>query len=90
MESVWVFNGDGANFPAAVFTKRNAAESWVQEHKVTGVLTEYPLNKSALEWAVERGYFKEQGERHRLPEFIQRFTSASQAHHHYEGGQLST
>jgi hypothetical protein len=73
MESVWVFSGEGANLPAAVFTERDVAEAWILKHKVSGVLTEYPLNVCALDWAVERGYFKEKAERHRLPEFVQRF-----------------
>lgn len=89
MISVWVFKGEGADFPAAVFSERRLAESWIDEHKVSGVLTEYPLDKSALAWALENGHFKEKGERHRLQTFVQCFTSGSQAHHHYEHGQLS-
>ena len=56
-ESVWAFIGDGQRMPCAVFRTRDAAESWVRNHRLSGVLTEYPLDISSYVWAVENGRF---------------------------------
>jgi hypothetical protein len=89
MESIWVFNGEGATFPAAVFSEREKAELWVHSHKLSGVLTQYPVDVSVLDWAIEKGHFTPKGERHELPQFVQSFSSAHQAHYHYQDGRLS-
>ena len=85
MDSVWVFNG-GGNFPSAVFTSRDLAEAWISKHRLTGVLTNYPLDVGVYEWAIARGMFKPKRPEHSEPQFIGQFTSASQDHYHYAGG----
>ena len=86
MKSVWVFNGSGAQFPAAVFSTRELAAAWIEEHGLTGMLTEYPVDVSALDWSVGQGFFRPTKAKHQTPEFKQSFTSASQAHHHFQDG----
>lgn len=80
---VWVFNGAGATFPSAVFSSLEAAEAWIKLHGLKGTLTAYPLDESAYDWAIRMGYFKPKSAAHRSPEFIQKFSSASQEHFHY-------
>ena len=83
---VWVFNGAGANFPSAVFRSKIVAENWIQSHSLVGVLTRYPIDVSAYDWALQHELFTPKREDQRLGEFIGRFTSASQEHYHYDSG----
>jgi hypothetical protein len=83
-ESVWVFVGAGARLPSAVFSSQAEAEEWIKANRLEGLLTEYPLNQSAYDWAVAQGYFKPSKPEHSTPKFIGGFTSASQRHIHYE------
>lgn len=85
MDNVWVFNG-GGSFPAAVFTTREQGEAWIATHKVSGVLTKYPLDVGVYEWAIECGAFKPKWPSHSEPKFIASFSSASQEHYHYTDG----
>ena len=87
MGSVWVFNG-GGDFPAAVFTARELAETWIARHRLTGVLTKYPLDVGVYEWAIECGAFKPQRPDQSGPQFIGGFSSASLEHYHYFGGTM--
>ena len=82
--SVWVFNGARASFPGGVFTSRETAEKWILKNNLVGTLTRYPLDSSAYDYAIANGWFEPKEPRHSEPEFIQRFTSASQEHYHYE------
>ena len=81
---VWVFNGAGSRFAGAVFSSAEAAERWIAAHALTGILTWYPLDLPALDWAVREGCFP--ADRPMTPEKIGGFTSASQPHRHYEDG----
>jgi hypothetical protein len=81
---IWVFQGDGAQFPSAVFSNRPAAEEWITLHTLNGVLTAYPLNTGVYEWAKREGYFtpnKPIGS-----DFVGSFSSAYQEHYHYTDG----
>ncbi len=89
METVWIFSGPKAQFPSGVFTGREAAERWIQQHRLSGTLTAYPVDVGACDWAVAGGLFAPKRDNQRSPEFIQRFTSASQEHYHYEDGRRS-
>jgi hypothetical protein len=85
MDGVWVFNG-GGDVPAGVFTTRELAEAWIASHKLTGVLTKYPLDVGLYEWAIGCGAFKPKRPDQSAPQFIGRFSSASLEHYHYSGG----
>jgi hypothetical protein len=84
LNSVWVFNGLDGRFPAAVFRNKERAEAWIQANGVQGILTEYPLDISAYDWCIAKGYFTPQHEDEKQPAFKQRFSSAYQDHYHYE------
>jgi hypothetical protein len=48
----WVFNGGGGRFPSGVFSTREKAEAWINQHGLSGVLTKYPLDEGAWDWAI--------------------------------------
>jgi hypothetical protein len=89
MKSVWVFTGLGSPLPAGVFSTQEKAEGWIAAHRLSGTLSEYPLDVGVYDWALGQGLFTPRGEEQRTPEFIGRFSSASQQHHHYEDGTRS-
>jgi len=69
-----------------VFTSRNLAEEWIKRHSLSGTLTRYPLDISVYDWAITRNLFEPKKDEHRKPEFVGRFSSASQEHYHFETG----
>ncbi len=83
MREIWVFNGQGAAFPCALFSSREKAEEWIESHQVRGVLTKYPVDISAYEQAIEEGWFTPTKEYQKKGRFIEAFTSASMEHYHY-------
>ena len=89
MQTVWIFTGPKAQFPSGVFSERQLAERWILEHRLTGTLTAYPVDVGTYDWAVAAGHFNPKREDQRSAEFIQRFSSASQEHYHYESGHIA-
>jgi hypothetical protein len=87
MDAVWVFNGEGSPFPAAVFSSRDKAEAWIAEHALSGCLTKYPLDVAVYDWVISQGLWSPREPYQREPAFIQRFSSAYQEHYHYEAGR---
>jgi hypothetical protein len=84
---IWVFNGSRSSFPSGVFTNLKFAEEWIQQHRLTGMLTAYPLDIGVYQWAIEMSFFKPKVERHTTADFIQSFSSAYLEHYHYEDGK---
>lgn len=89
-QTVWVFNGSNSSFPSGIFTTRELAEAWIESHHLNGTLTEYPVDISAYDHAIEKNWFTPKSDGHQQPLFIQRFTSASQDHYHYEHGKCDS
>lgn len=89
LPSVWIFNGINGRFASGVFDDLEKAETWIAQNKLTGVLTNYPLNKGVYDWAVEHTYFSPNSEEQKTSEFIGKFSSASQEHFHYEDGKIA-
>src|SRR5262245_30290043 len=84
---IWVFNGEKAATPAAVFSTKALAEEWIALHSLTGMLTGYPLDESAYDWAIRTAGFKPKSDRWKTPEAIGSFSSAYQPHEHYRDGK---
>lgn len=84
---VWVFHGARAQFASGVFATQQAAEKWIAEHRLTGILTAYPVGIGVYDWAVGSGAFKVTKEKHQTSQFIGGFTSGTQRHLHFEDGQ---
>jgi hypothetical protein len=83
---VWVFCGQSSRFPSAIFLSKELAEAWITSNSLSGVLTAYPVDISVYDWAIAKGFFIPKKEEHQQPAFIQKFSSASQEHYHYENG----
>ncbi|HWB24017.1 MAG TPA: hypothetical protein VG738_00990 [Chitinophagaceae bacterium] len=87
MMEAWIFHGTGSVFSSGVFITKEAAETYIKKYKLTGVLTLYPVNEGIYDWAIANKIFTPKKESERTSEFIQRFTTASQEHYHYEDGE---
>lgn len=81
---IWVFHGAGGKFASAVFDVKEKAEAWIENNNLEGILTVYPLNYGVYDWALENEYFSPKNLAQSSPEFIQRFSSASLEHYHYD------
>jgi hypothetical protein len=86
MQSVWVFNGEKAQFPSGVFSTQENAEAWIAAQGLSGTLTQYPMDVGVYDWAVQKGSFKPKRDDQRSAEFIAQFSSALQVHFHYRNG----
>jgi hypothetical protein len=86
---VWVFNGAGAKVPSGVFAGKSEAIAWISKHKLTGLLTKYPMNVGLYDWALEMKYFEPRRDDQKTPDFIARFTCASLEHYHCEDGVIA-
>jgi len=89
-ELLWVFMGEGATHPSAVFLSRNSAEEWIADAKVSGILTAYVAGESVYDWAIRTGRFSPKYPSQSEPRFIQRFSSAYAEHFHYKSGSRVT
>jgi hypothetical protein len=88
--SVWIFHGANGRFSSGVFSEITKAESWIAKHKLTGVLTMYPINEGVYDWAISNSFFEAKTDNQIQPSFIQKFSCASQEHYHYQDGQRDT
>lgn len=87
VETVWVFHGVGSQFANGVFRSLEEAEAWIAQHRLLGLLTQYPVGVGAYDWAVQYENFKPKKPHHFETDFIQRFANAGMEHYHYEQGK---
>jgi hypothetical protein len=86
-QQVWVFNGEGARFPAGVFSSRERAEAWIRARKLSGILTAYPLDEGCFDWALREGLVTGRArERGNDAAFVDAFSCAAQDHAHFCDG----
>ncbi len=85
--SVRLFHGAGGQFTSGVFSTVEVATKWIEMHGLTGVLTKYPVDVGVYDWAIDNGLFRSKKDHETSAEFVQRFTTASQEHHHFEEGE---
>jgi hypothetical protein len=88
IEFIWVFVGEGSQFPSGVFTSLGVGEKWIKKNELSGVITRYPLDSGVYDWAIMNGFFTPKKEEHKSPLFIGKFTSASMEHYHFENGEV--
>jgi hypothetical protein len=74
-------------FASSIFTTKGQAENWISYHKLSGILTLYPVNQGVYDWALEHGFFEIKKDGQKESRFIQNFTTASQEHYHYVDGR---
>jgi hypothetical protein len=84
---IWIFSGGNSRFCSGVFSNREDAEKWIKKYKLSGVLTLYPVDEGVYDWAIRNEFFKPQKESEMKAEFIQKYSSASQEHYHYDNGE---
>jgi len=68
-QKVWVFHGEGARFASGVFSSKELASAWIARHGLSGLLTVYPLDEGAYQWAVNSGNFVPKTPDQRTAEF---------------------
>ena len=86
-EYVWVFQGNNSTFPSAIFSTYQHAILWISNSKVSGILTQYPVDISVYDWAISEDYFKPKTENKKSPDFISKFSSAYLKHYHFIVGE---
>lgn len=88
---IWIFHASGARFAGGAFEDVAMAEFWIGKHSLTGVLAAYPIDEGCFDWALRTGStgMKEEKLKEKSFDsaFIGGFTSASQAHIHFEHGK---
>lgn len=83
----WVFQGEASSHASAIYTDFETAVKWILDARLSGVLTEYPVDEGVYDWAVSHDYYRRKGDDE--PSFVGSFTSANQRHIHFEGGDPS-
>ena len=78
MEHVWIFHAAAASFSGGVFSTRAKAEKWILQHRLSGILAQYPLDIGVYDWAIKHNHFEIKHEHHKSPKFIGRFRSIAQ------------
>src|SRR4051794_37563114 len=85
--NVWIFHGAGASFASGVFTNRDDGMSWIARHRLTGILTEYPVGDGCYDIAVRAGHFAPSQPHHGTPSHVARFSPGYTDHVHVRDGQ---
>lgn len=85
---IYLFNGQQAKFTSAVFITFEKAKAWVEQHHLSGILIEYPLDTGCYDWAIEQGHFVEFSPIDRAPIFIENFISIYQKSWHFAYGEM--
>jgi hypothetical protein len=86
-KAIWIFHGSGGRFASGAFSDFNKAEAWIYKYKLSGLLTAYPIDVGVYDWAIEYNLFEVKKSHENSSEFIQKFTSASMDHFHFEDGK---
>lgn len=82
----YVFNAEKSCFASAVFSSHKKAVQWIEQHALSGLLTEYPLNSGCYDWALAQGYFKQACAIDSSPIFIASFVSSYQKNWRFKHG----
>lgn len=80
--------GEAAQFPSGAFSDFNRAKEWIEKHSLSGVLTRMPVDIGIYDWAILMDYFAPKREYQKEAKFIQKFSSASLDHWHFESGKM--
>lgn len=69
-----------------MFSSREVAVRWIAGHRLTGMITEYPVDVGVYDWALASGSFRPRKPQHSSAEFIGGFTTVVQEHEHFTDG----
>jgi hypothetical protein len=84
--SVWIFHGAGAAFASGVFANRDDGMAWIARHRLTGILTEYPVGDGCYDLAVRAGQFNPSKPHHGTPQHVAGFSPNRTEHIHVRDG----
>lgn len=54
---MYVFIGEGSNFPAGIFTTLDNAKEWIEKYSLSGILNKFPIDMGIYDWAVKEDLF---------------------------------
>jgi hypothetical protein len=80
-KTVWVVNAEGSGLPCGIFTTEERAREFVGRYGFPCTLSEFPLDESAFEHAIARGFFSPRSDGERSPWFVSQFTPRLQHFH---------
>lgn len=83
---VYVFQGENARFPAAVYLDKASAVEDISRHSLSGLLTKYPLGCTIFHYMVDNNLFDPKGKD--TASYIESFSSVQMDHYHFKGGNL--
>lgn len=84
---VWIFaGGGGGGMTSGVFSSLENATAWIAKHKLSGLLTEFPVDVGAGDFAVAHHKFQVKRDEHRAPRFVGAFSNPWLDHIHFEDG----
>lgn len=83
---IFVFHGTDAKFASGVYESLEDAKRSIAAHKMSGILTSDPVNETVYDYAVRNEFF--QPKPTQSESFVQKFTSASQEHYHFQNGKI--
>jgi hypothetical protein len=82
---VWIFHGDRAAFASGVFLTHATGLAWAARHRLTGILTEYPVGEGCYDQAVRQGRFRPSKPRHGSPGHVAAFSPGLRHTHITDG-----
>ena len=85
MKHVCVFSTSHGARPGGVFSSRLLAEQWIQFNRLSGMLTECPVDIGVYDWAVSTGRVRKLKASSCTPDTVGGFSSHLD-HWHYEDG----
>jgi hypothetical protein len=88
VDYIWIFHGEGARFASGVFTTEDLALEWVARHRLTGVVTQYPVNAGAYDEAIANGWFRPSKPHHGTPTHVAGFSPGHTEHIHVRDGKF--
>ncbi|AWV97867.1 DUF7710 domain-containing protein [Arcticibacterium luteifluviistationis] len=86
LEYVFVFIGEGSSIPSGIFSEFGKSKDWIRKNSLSGSLNKLPVDISLYDWAISKNYFEPKRDNQKGSLFIQRFSSASIEHWHFENG----
>jgi hypothetical protein len=86
---VWVIVGEQGKCTSGVFSDLDSAEQWISLHSLTGLLSQYPLNEGAFDWAVKTERIKRSFAETATPGMIGSFCSYLNYYHYKDSKRVT-
>jgi len=83
----WVVHENDGAFSLCAFSCLEKGKAWIAEEKKSCVLSWYPIDEGAFDWATRNGYFKVKKPHQNEAKFIANFSSSGVLHFHFQQGE---